>query len=57
MAGYFHNRIQAGESVPGLFILPKQPSAIGQIIDCLLLVWAASNAEEGRDRIVYLPFR
>jgi hypothetical protein len=39
-----------------LFIVPQQ-SPIGEIVDWLLLVWTASQAEEWRDQIVYLPFR
>jgi hypothetical protein len=44
-------------STPGVFILPQQRSAIGEIVEWLLLVWTASHAEEWRDRIVYLPLR
>jgi hypothetical protein len=41
----------------GLFVVPQQPGAIGEIIDSLLLVWTASQAEEWWNQIVYLPFR
>jgi len=41
-------------SVPGVFIVPDRPSAIGAIIEWLLLVWTASEAEEWRDQIVYV---
>lgn len=44
----------AGKPVPGVFIVPDRPSAIGEIIDCLLLVWIASEAEEWRDVILYV---
>jgi hypothetical protein len=54
---HFCERVARGESSPGLFIVPKQPSSIGETIEWLLLVWAASQSEEWRDQIVYLPPR
>jgi hypothetical protein len=56
MIGHFCDRVASGESSPGLFVVPQPPSAVGQIIESMLLVWAASEAEEWRDQIVYLPF-
>jgi hypothetical protein len=57
MTRHFCERLASGESSPGLFIVPKRPSAIGETIEWLLLVWAASQSEEWRDQIVYLPLR
>ena len=57
MTGHFYERVAAGKSGPGLFIVPKWPSTVGQVIESLLLVWAASQAQEWRNQIVYLPFR
>jgi hypothetical protein len=57
MTRHFRDRIGAGKSTPGVFILPQQRSAIGEIVEWLLLVWTASQAEEWRDKIVYLPPR
>jgi len=57
MTRHFSDRLDAGKSTPGVFILPQQRSAIGEIIEWLLLVWTASQAEEWRSRIVYLPLR
>ena len=57
MTWHFRDRLEDGKPVPGIFIVPQQPSAIGEIIDSLLLVWAASQAEQWRNQIVYLPFR
>jgi hypothetical protein len=56
MTRHFRARLAAGKSNPGLFIVPQQ-SAIGFIIESLLLVWSASQAEEWRNRVEYLPFR
>ena len=57
MTRHFRDRLDVGKSTPGVFILPQQRSSIGEIIEWLLLVWTASQAEEWRDRIVYLPLR
>lgn len=51
-------RFLADEDVkpmPGVFVLPQHTSVIGAIIEWLLLVWAASQAEEWRERIVFVP--
>ena len=57
MTRHFRERLGAGKSSPGLFIVPQRQSAIGDIVEWLLLVWTASQAEEWRDQIVYLPAR
>ena len=57
MTRYFRDRVDSGKPTSGLFVIPQQPSAIGEVIESLLLVWAASRAEEWRNQIAYLPFR
>jgi hypothetical protein len=57
MTQHFYERLDAGKPAPGLFIVPQHVNAIGGIIDWLLLVWTASQAEEWRDRIVYVSGR
>ena len=56
MTRYFQAHLTAGQSSPGIFIVPQR-GAIGGIIESLLLVWTASKPEEWRNRIVYLPLR
>ena len=56
MTRYFLDRLAAGKSSPGLFIV-SQRSAIGDVIESLVLVWTASQLAEWRDTVVYLPFR
>jgi hypothetical protein len=56
MAHYVQERLAAGRLSAGVFVVPQR-SAIGEIIQSLLLVWTASQAEEWRNQIVYLPFR
>jgi hypothetical protein len=57
MTRHFRERVAAGKPAPGLFILLQQQRAIGEIIEGLLLVWTASQMDEWRNQIVYLPFR
>ena len=57
MTRHFYERVEGGKPSPGMFIIPQQPSAIGTAIEWLLLVWAASQAEEWYDQIVYVPAR
>jgi len=56
-AARYPDRIDAGKSTPGVSILSQQRTAIGEIVEWLLLAWTASQAEEWRDKIVYLPLR
>ena len=56
MVAHVRERAAAGIRNPGVFIVPQR-AAVGEIVETLLLVWSASQAEEWRDRIVYLPFR
>lgn len=55
MTRHFLERIAEGKSNPGLFIVPQQQAVAG-VVESLLLIWTASNAEDWRDFIVYLPF-
>jgi len=57
MTRHFRERVDAEKPSPGVFILPQQQSAIGEVIESLLLVWTASRADEWRSQIVFLPFR
>jgi hypothetical protein len=56
MLSYITDRLHAGQPCSGAFVVP-QNAALGEIIESLLLVWVASQAEEWRNQIVYLPFR
>jgi hypothetical protein len=47
-------RLSRGESFPGLFMV-QQTSPIRPVIDSLLLLWAASDLEEWKDLVVFLP--
>lgn len=51
---HLRTHYQAGGSVPGIFFL-RRKADLGRIIEQLFLLWAASEAEEYDNRIVYLP--
>jgi hypothetical protein len=57
MPAHFSERLAAGRPSPGVFIVPDDENAIGGIIDWLLLVWSASQAEEWRNRIEFVRLR
>lgn len=55
MPGHFKDHIAKGGHVMGIFLIRKE-ILIGKLIENLLLIWGASELEEYRDQIVYLPF-
>ncbi len=46
--------LESQGSSPGVFLV-KQRTPVGEVIDALVLVWAASNPDEWKDRILELP--
>ena len=48
-------RITDGRGIHGLFLIP-QSRQTRPVAECVFLIWSASEFEEWRDRIVYLPF-
>jgi hypothetical protein len=53
MPGHFYRFLEKGDS-PGLILVP-QVLAIGSAIEELHVVWACGEAEEFRNRVIYLP--
>jgi hypothetical protein len=49
-----YTRIRAGAPVAGLLMV-KQSDPMGKIIDDLLLIWSASEAEEWQNVVGFLP--
>jgi hypothetical protein len=47
-------RIAAGEVMNGL-LLAHQRDPVGGVIDSLVLIWQASEAEEWAGQVAYLP--
>lgn len=54
MPRHFGEFLGAIGSSPGVFLV-KQSSPVGEVIDELVLIWAASDAEEWKDRILEVP--
>lgn len=47
-------RIDRGQPLPGLF-MTRQTGPVAPLIDSLVLIWSASEAEEWQGQIVFLP--
>lgn len=47
-------RSAKGESFPGLLMV-RQSLAVGKVIDDLLLIWSATELEEWKGQVVFLP--
>ena len=56
MPRHFGEFLEARSASPGVFLV-KQYSPVGDVIDELVLVWAASDADEWKNRILEIPFR
>ena len=56
MVGEFYRFMAEGHSSPGLIIVAQDLDE-GDAIDDLLLLWAASRAEELSDRVRWVPIR
>jgi hypothetical protein len=54
MPGHAFVRVAAGQPMAGL-LMAQQTHPIGPIIDSLILIWSASEAEEWRDQVRFLP--
>jgi hypothetical protein len=56
MIGLALDRVRSGKPMPGLFMV-RQREPIGPVIEDLIMIWACSEPEEWRDRVVYLPLK
>ena len=56
MSGDAMERIHRGQPITGLLLVRQQPLALRGIIDNLVLIWSASEAEEWHDKVSFLPF-
>ena len=48
-------RLTDGGTFPGLFMV-QQTLPVKSVIESIVLIWSASELEEWKDQIVYLPF-
>jgi hypothetical protein len=56
LVGYAYERVAAGQSAPGVFVVP-QTLAVGRAIENLVLVVECSEQEEWQGLVHYLPLR
>lgn len=54
MPGHFAAHLAAGRRSPGVLLL-RRAVPIRQIVDEILLIWGASDHQEWRDTLKYLP--
>jgi len=54
MTGHAYARLEAGEHVAGLLMV-RQSDPIGPVVDSLVLIWSASEAEEWIGQVAFLP--
>jgi hypothetical protein len=54
MPRHFGEFLMSGRSSPGVFLV-SQYAPIADVIDDLVLIWAASDADEWKDRILNIP--
>jgi len=53
MAAEAHGRLERGETIQGLFLV-HQRTGVAQIIEELVLIWAASEAKEWTNQVWFL---
>ncbi len=56
MSGDAMERIHRGEPMTGLLLVRQQPVAFRAVINNLVLIWSASEAEEWHGKVSFLPF-
>ena len=54
MPRYAYTRLEAGQPVPGVVIVPKE-LAIGSAIEDLVILLTCSSPEEFSNRVIHLP--
>lgn len=56
MPKHFGELLAGGRSSPGVFLI-KQSTRVAEVIEELVLVWAASEPEDWTNRILQIPLR
>ena len=57
MIGFAYERVAAGLSMPGLFIVKEVIASFGEVIQSLLLIAECSDAGEWEGQVAYLPLK
>ena len=56
MPGYAYARVAAGQAMPGMIAI-RQSIGIGRVVEFLLEIWSAGNAQVYRAQVIYQPTR
>ena len=56
MVKYANDRVQAGLSMPGMFVVLNQQSEMGRTIDNIVLINAFSSTDDWVNQVVFLPW-
>jgi hypothetical protein len=56
MSAAAYQRLENGLPISGLFLIPQR-AAVKEIIDEIILIWSASDANDWADRVTFLPLR
>ncbi len=56
MPRHFGEFLEARGASPGVFLV-RQRTPLADVIDALVLVWAASDSDEWKNRILEIPLR
>jgi hypothetical protein len=54
MIDHFRARLAEGKSSPGVFLVTQSEST-GQIVEAIVMVWAASEPQDWENQVRYLP--
>jgi hypothetical protein len=54
MVDHFRIRLDEGKSSPGVFLV-SQSAPIGEVVEAIVTVWAASESWEWENQLRYLP--
>ena len=54
MVNHFRTRLAEGKSSPGVFLV-TQSARIGEVVEAIITVWAASDPVEWENQLRYLP--
>lgn len=54
LAGHLERHLQSGRHSPGVFMI-RPGTRVGELLDFLVLAAYASQSEEWRDRVVFIP--
>jgi hypothetical protein len=57
LCGEAYRRIMDGRGIPGVFFAKQTGDSAASLAEEIVLLWAASEPDEWRDRIMHLPLR